>query len=110
MKISNLFKMNNKINYKNNLISKLRSKKARIGVIGLGYVGLPLAILFAKEGSKFLVLILINIKLIELKIKKLISKEFHQKIFRYYQEKMSALKNLMKSKIVMLSLFVYLLR
>ena len=27
-----------------------------------------------------------NIKSIELKIKKLISKEFHQKIFRYYQE------------------------
>ena len=44
--------MNNKINYKNRLISKLKNKKARIGVIGLGYVGLPLAILFAKRGFK----------------------------------------------------------
>ena len=44
--------MNNKINYKNNIISRLKSKKARIGVIGLGYVGLPLAILFAKKGFK----------------------------------------------------------
>jgi len=44
--------MNNKINYKNNLISRLKSKKARIGIIGLGYVGLPLAILFAKKGFK----------------------------------------------------------
>lgn len=44
--------MKNKINYKNNLISRLKSKKARIGIIGLGYVGLPLAILFAKKGFK----------------------------------------------------------
>ena len=44
--------MNNKINYKNKLISRLKNKKARIGVIGLGYVGLPLAILFAKRGFK----------------------------------------------------------
>mgnify|MGYP001595234757 CR=1 FL=1 len=32
------------------LLEKIRSKKARIGVIGLGYVGLPLAILAAKQG------------------------------------------------------------
>jgi len=42
--------MNENINYKNKLISRLESKQARIGVIGLGYVGLPLAILFAKKG------------------------------------------------------------
>ena len=32
------------------LIEKITSKKARIGVIGLGYVGLPLAIEFCKAG------------------------------------------------------------
>ena len=33
----------------NNLIE---SKKCRIGIIGLGYVGLPLSILFAKNNFK----------------------------------------------------------
>jgi len=32
------------------LIDKIRNKAASIGVIGLGYVGLPLAVEFAKEG------------------------------------------------------------
>lgn len=32
------------------LLKKIKTKKAKIGVIGLGYVGLPLAILFAKKG------------------------------------------------------------
>ncbi|MCM8760835.1 MAG: nucleotide sugar dehydrogenase [Candidatus Omnitrophica bacterium] len=32
------------------LKKKISSKKARIGIIGLGYVGLPLAITFAKSG------------------------------------------------------------
>jgi UDP-N-acetyl-D-glucosamine dehydrogenase len=32
------------------LIQKIQSKKARIGVIGLGYVGLPLVIRFCQEG------------------------------------------------------------
>ncbi|MDC1077870.1 nucleotide sugar dehydrogenase [Candidatus Pelagibacter sp.] len=31
------------------IIKDIRSKKAKIGIIGLGYVGLPLAILFAKK-------------------------------------------------------------
>ena len=34
----------------NKLINKLRSKKAKIAVVGLGYVGLPLAIEKAKAG------------------------------------------------------------
>ena len=33
-----------------NLKDKIRDRKARIGIIGLGYVGLPLAVEFAKEG------------------------------------------------------------
>ena len=34
------------------LKNKILSKKAKIGVIGLGYVGLPLAMAFAKKGFK----------------------------------------------------------
>ncbi len=32
------------------LLEKIRNKRARVGVIGLGYVGLPLAVEFAKAG------------------------------------------------------------
>ncbi len=35
-----------------NLIKKLETKQAQLGVIGLGYVGLPLAIGYAKAGFK----------------------------------------------------------
>ncbi len=37
---------------KNTLIDKIESKKAVVGVIGLGYVGLPLAVSFLKKGYK----------------------------------------------------------
>jgi UDP-N-acetyl-D-glucosamine dehydrogenase len=37
-----------------NLEQKLRRKTAVIGVVGLGYVGLPLALAFSKEGFKVL--------------------------------------------------------
>ena len=33
------------------LIDKIRRREARCGVIGLGYVGLPLAVAFAEAGS-----------------------------------------------------------
>lgn len=33
-----------------NLKQKIKSRKANIGVVGLGYVGLPLALVFAKNG------------------------------------------------------------
>lgn len=36
----------------NELMSKIKAKKASIGIIGLGYVGLPLAAGFAKKGFK----------------------------------------------------------
>jgi UDP-N-acetyl-D-glucosamine dehydrogenase len=35
---------------KETLIKKLKDKKARIGILGLGYVGLPLAVVFAEAG------------------------------------------------------------
>ena len=36
--------------FPNNLAEKIRQHKARVGVIGLGYVGLPLAVEFASKG------------------------------------------------------------
>ena len=39
--------MNNK-----ELIEKIKNKKASIGIIGMGYVGIPLGIEFAKNGFK----------------------------------------------------------
>jgi len=35
---------------KENLISQLKSRQARVSVMGLGYVGLPLAVIFAEAG------------------------------------------------------------
>jgi UDP-N-acetyl-D-glucosamine dehydrogenase len=35
---------------KDNLIEKLKSKKANVAILGLGYVGLPLAVVFAEAG------------------------------------------------------------
>ena len=37
---------------KNNLIKKIKHKKAVVGIIGLGYVGLPLALACCKKGFK----------------------------------------------------------
>ncbi len=37
------------MNYKNILLNKINAKKTTIGIIGLGYVGLPLAGVFAKR-------------------------------------------------------------
>ncbi len=42
--------MNNLIGIAAELAEKIRSRKARVGVVGLGYVGLPLAVEFAQEG------------------------------------------------------------
>lgn len=44
--------MHNSANDKITLIEKIKSKKAQIGIIGLGYVGLPLVIEFCKAGFK----------------------------------------------------------
>src|ERR1700734_2694058 len=38
------------LSVKNNLVRLLQTKQARIGVIGLGYVGMPLAFEFARAG------------------------------------------------------------
>ena len=36
--------------YAQSLVDKLKSREARVGVIGLGYVGLPLLVEFARAG------------------------------------------------------------
>src|SRR6476660_5733668 len=42
----------NKTGMKDRLLQKLEQREACIGVVGLGYVGLPLALEFAKAGFK----------------------------------------------------------
>src|SRR5215510_859680 len=37
---------------KEDLIKKLKNKEARVAILGLGYVGLPLAVVFAEAGFK----------------------------------------------------------
>jgi UDP-N-acetyl-D-glucosamine dehydrogenase len=32
------------------MLDRIQSRHAKVGIIGLGYVGLPLALLFAEEG------------------------------------------------------------
>ena len=48
------------INFKY-IFNKIKNKKCKIGVIGLGYVGLPLSVLIAKK-LKFMDMIKISIK------------------------------------------------
>lgn len=38
--------------YSSNLLNKISSNTETIGIIGLGYVGLPLAVSFAQAGVK----------------------------------------------------------
>jgi UDP-N-acetyl-D-glucosamine dehydrogenase len=40
----------NALSYQEKLAARIRSKTARVGIVGLGYVGLPLAVEFAKSG------------------------------------------------------------
>ncbi len=42
------------MNYKDILLSKIAQRQAKIGIIGLGYVGLPLAVAFAEAGFQVL--------------------------------------------------------
>ena len=44
-------------------LQKIKEKKARIGIIGLGYVGLPLAIEFCKVGFRVIGLDIDNEKI-----------------------------------------------
>ena len=43
---------NKKKNFKDILIKRIDSRESKIGIVGLGYVGLPLSLCFAKAGYK----------------------------------------------------------
>ena len=55
---------------KNYLIKKINNKSAVIGILGLGYIGLPLAIRFAAEGFKVIGFDIDSSKIKELKMGK----------------------------------------
>ena len=40
------------MNYANDLMKRFKDKTAKVGVLGLGYVGLPLAVVFAEAGFR----------------------------------------------------------
>src|ERR1700694_2859943 len=40
------------VGYKSQLLSKIDTNKAHVAIIGLGYVGLPLAVVFAEAGYR----------------------------------------------------------
>jgi len=42
------------MNLKDSIMKKISEKRIAIGIIGLGYVGLPLAVAFARKGVKVL--------------------------------------------------------
>ena len=47
-------KKNQNINYESELIKKIKSNSCKIGIIGLGYVGLPLSLTYSEKGFKVL--------------------------------------------------------
>ena len=40
------------MSYKQTILDKIKQNQEIVGIIGLGYVGLPLAVNFAKQASK----------------------------------------------------------
>jgi UDP-N-acetyl-D-glucosamine dehydrogenase len=46
--------MKNQINFKNQLLKKIKNKTCKVGIIGLGYVGLQLAMIYAKKNFEVL--------------------------------------------------------
>lgn len=54
------------MDYKTSLITKIKDKKVKVGIIGLGYVGIPLALQFCEENIK-----VFGFDIDETKIKKL---------------------------------------
>ena len=45
-----LKKRKNPIEYKKQILNKIQNNKEVVGIVGLGYVGLPLAVSFAEVG------------------------------------------------------------
>ena len=53
-----------------NLLSKIQNKESVIGIIGLGYVGLPISLCFVNKGFKTIGFDIDKIKIDKLKQKK----------------------------------------
>ncbi len=69
---------------KKNLYKLISTNKAKIGIIGLGYVGLPLSILFSKKGFKVIGFDIDNSKIKKIKKKFLILIGFRIKILKKF--------------------------
>ena len=53
--------------YQTDLISKIKNKKSTVGIVGLGYVGLPLALRYSDEGHTVLGFDIDNEKIAKIK-------------------------------------------
>ena len=63
----------------NSLLTKIRNHEANVAIIGLGYVGLPLALRFAEEKFNVFGFDIDNEKIESLLKRNLILNIFHQK-------------------------------
>ena len=52
--ISRMMSISSNVTHQTKLLEKLRSRKALIGIVGLGYVGLPLCLTYAEAGYQVL--------------------------------------------------------
>lgn len=78
------------------LINKIKNKKAKIGIIGLGYVGLPLALQFSKKKFNVLGFDIDKIKINKLKKNKSYIKHIPDKLIKNYSKKFSSTDNFSK--------------
>ena len=94
------------VSLKKNL-KKIKFKKSNIAVIGLGYIGLPLLVLFLK--NKFNVIGIDKDKKKIIKLKKNISyiSGVSNNILKNFLEIQLLISSIIRSLIVMLLLFVY---
>ena len=70
------------MNYKSTILKKNNCKSSIIGVIGLGYVGMPLSLSFINSGLKVIGFDIDNLKIEQIKKKKVTYGLFLQKILK----------------------------
>ncbi len=82
------------MNYRNILLNKINLKKSTIGIIGLGYVGLPLAGVFAKKNFNVIGFDIDLYKIKMLKKNKSYINHIEDKLLQTIQKKFKATVNL----------------
>ena len=82
------------MNYRNILLNKINLKKSTIGIIGLGYVGLPLAGVFAKKNFNVIGFDIDLYKIKMLKKNKSYISHIEDKLLQTIQKKFKATVNL----------------